>query len=161
MPKEGPALNQQEYHSSVKNAKVAVVVAQWNNEITDVLANGAIGFLKSHGLSESNILVERVSGAFELPLGAQLMQSKVDALVCIGCLVKGETPHFQFISEAVTQELSSMAVRLEKPVAYGLLTVNSWDQAEARAGGKFGNKGEEAAEAALSLLSLKGKLAEQ
>lgn len=156
--KEGPNPAQQSYSPAIKHKKFGIVYAQWNAEITHVLRDGATSFLLEQGVAKENVLVKAVSGAFELPLAAQYMEPYVDAVVCIGCLVKGETPHFKYISQTVTQQLSHLSVKHNKPMAFGVLTVNTEEQAFERAGGAFGNKGQEAAEAAYSLLSLAEEL---
>jgi 6,7-dimethyl-8-ribityllumazine synthase len=148
------------HHEKVKEKKVGIVVAQWNNDITSKLASGAKKALVKAGIKKDNILIHPVPGAFELTLGAQLLieMAAVDAVVCIGCLIKGETPHFHYISETVTMHISQLAMRYTRPVSFGVLTVDTHDQAKERAGGKLGNKGEEAAQAALTMLSLKESL---
>ena len=140
--------------------KAGIVVAKWHADITSVLAEGAKKTLKKAGFKEENILIHEVPGAFELPLGAQFLieYSKVDLAICIGCLVKGETPHFHYISDAVTNSISRLSLQYVRPVAYGVLTVDTIEQAKDRAGGKHGNKGEEAAQAAVEMLNLKEKL---
>jgi len=140
-----------------KKKKAGIVVSGWHKEITDLLMESAKSTLLNAGLDPENILVREVPGAFELPLGAQylLEYEKVDIIVALGCIVKGETPHFHYISEAVTLTLIQLQARANHPVGYGVLTVDTIEQAKERAGGKFGNKGEEAAQAALFMLSLK------
>jgi len=155
--KEGPSLNRKPFHAKVSEARIAIVYAEWNSEITEALRDGALATCAEAGISKEHISVKEVSGAFELPLGVKyaINSAKFDAVIAIGCLVKGETPHFHYISESVTHRLSELSVVHSVPVGYGLLTVNKYEEAEARAGGAFGNKGAEAAEAALHLLSLK------
>ena len=155
--KEGPNPNRKPFHPKIKQAKYGIVVAEWNKEITHSLKNGALETLIDLGVSEENITVYEVSGAFEIPLGLKLyIDSKnFDALVGIGCLVKGDTPHFHYISEVVSHRVSELAVEHSTPIGFGLLTVNTYEQALDRAGGKHGNKGQEAAEAAVNLLSMK------
>ncbi|MGB0430879.1 MAG: 6,7-dimethyl-8-ribityllumazine synthase [Bacteroidia bacterium] len=154
--KEGPNPTRKSFHPRIKGAKYGIVVAEWNSEITHALRNGAVDTLKELGVPEHNITVHEVSGAFELPLGLKyLIDKKYDALVGIGCLVKGETPHFDYISEVVSHRLSEMSVNFSVPIGFGLLTVNTYKQALDRAGGQFGNKGQESAEAAVNLLSMK------
>ena len=147
-------------HESVAKKKVGIVVANWHTDITYTLAEGAKKTLLEAGLEEDNIIQQPVPGSFELPLAAQLMleMGHMDAVIAIGCLIKGETPHFHYISESVTLTLSQLNVRYAKPVAYGVLTVDTLEQAQERAGGKHGNKGEEAADAVLQMLSLKETL---
>ncbi len=142
---------------TAKKKKAGIVVAGWHKEITEALAASARQTLINAGIDSENIIIKDVPGAFELPLGAQFLfeYEKVDMVIAIGCLVKGETPHFHYISEAVTLTLIQLQARSNHPVGYGLLTVDTLEQAKERTGGKHGNKGEEAANAALYMLSLK------
>ncbi len=144
-------------HHKVKNARIGIAVAQWNSEITFALRDGAKKFLAEHGLAEENIHIHLVPGAYELPLAAQYLLEigNMDAVIAIGCLIKGETPHFHYISESVSLSLNNVALKYNKPVAFGVLTVDALEQAQERAGGKLGNKGEEAAEAVLQMLNMK------
>ena len=144
-------------NDKAKKARIGIVVAQWNSEITFSLRDGANTFLKTHGIAEENIHVHLIPGAYELPLAAQFLLElgNCDAVIAIGCLIKGETPHFHYISESVSLSLNNVALKYNKPVSFGVLTVDTLEQAQERAGGKLGNKGEEAAEAALQMLSLK------
>jgi len=146
-----------------KKKKAGIVVAGWHKEITNKLAESAKQTLLKAGLEAENIFFQEVPGSFELPLGAQylLEYKKVDLVVAIGCLVKGETPHFHYISEAVTLTLIQLQARTNHPIGYGVLTVDTMEQAKERAGGSFGNKGEEAANAALFMLSLKEDMKKQ
>lgn len=155
--KEGPSPSRKTFHAKVKDARVAVIYSEWNNEITHALREGAIHTCTSLGIAKDQIDAREVSGAFELPLAIKyaIESNRFDAVIGIGCLVKGETPHFHYISEVVSHRISELSVNHSIPVGYGLLTVNKYEEAEARAGGDFGNKGSEAAEAALHLLSLK------
>jgi 6,7-dimethyl-8-ribityllumazine synthase len=142
---------------SSKKKKVGIVVAGWHKEITGAMQDAARKTILEAGIEEGNIIVQEVPGSFELTLGAQFVIEylQADAVVVIGCLVKGETPHFHYISEAVTLSLSQLQSRANRPIGYGLLTVDTIEQAQERAGGKHGNKGEEAAHAALYMLALK------
>lgn len=144
-------------HDKVKKARIGIAVAQWNSDITFALRDGAKSFLASHGIEEENIHIHLIPGAYELPLAVQylLELGNMDAVIAIGCLIKGETPHFHYISESVSLALNNVALKYNKPVSFGVLTVDTLEQAQERAGGKLGNKGEEAAEAALQMLSLK------
>ena len=154
--KEGPNPARKVFNQKVLNAKYGIVVAEWNSEITHALREGAVALLSELGVKRDNIVVYEVSGAFELPLGLKFMINKgFDALIGIGCLVKGETPHFHYISEVVSHRMSELAIHHDTPIGFGLLTVNTYQQAQDRAGGAFGNKGAEAAEAAVNLLSMK------
>lgn len=141
--------------------RVGIVVAEWNREITDTLAQGALDTLREHGVEEENIELVHVPGSFELTTGADLMLSNddsLDAVICIGCVIQGETRHFDFICEAVSQGLTNVALKHEKPVIFSVLTTNDMEQAQERAGGKHGNKGVEGAVTALKMIKLKEEL---
>ncbi|MES2690438.1 MAG: 6,7-dimethyl-8-ribityllumazine synthase [Bacteroidota bacterium] len=139
---------------------IGIVVAEWNKEITGALLAGAVDFLSEMGLEEQNILVHTVPGSFELSLGAQYLASvqKVDAVITLGCVVQGETRHFDFICDAVAHGVTNVSLKYNKPVIFGVLTPDTQQQAIDRAGGKHGNKGVEAAETALKMLVLRDKL---
>ena len=150
-------------NDTAKKKKVGIVVAGWHKEITGAMEEAARQTILSAGIEAENIIVKQVPGSFELPLGVQYLfeYMAVDAVVAIGCLVKGDTPHFHYISESVTLTLSQLQARANRPVGYGLLTVETIEQAQDRAGGKHGNKGTEAAHAALYMLSLKEDIRSQ
>lgn len=133
---------------------IALVVAEWNEEITGALQEAAYACLLQHGIKKKNILIKQVPGTFELSLGALWMaeQKKVDAVICLGCVVQGETPHFDYICQAVAYGITEVGLKTKKPVIFGVLTTANHQQALDRAGGKYGNKGEEAALTALSML---------
>ena len=143
-----------------KKNKAGIVVAGWHKEITDALADGARNTLLKAGLEADNIIIKEVPGAFELPLGAQylLEYMQADIVIALGCIIKGETPHFHYLSEAVTLALSQLQLKANRPLGYGLLTVDTIEQAKERAGVKLGNKGEEAAHAALYMMSMKEEI---
>lgn len=145
---------------SAENMKFGIVVAEWNPEVTFALANGAVETLKKHGAKEENILIKYVPGSFELPLGAQYLTEygNVDAVVILGCVIQGETRHFDYICEAVSQGTKDLNLKYNKPFIFGLLTTNNQQQALDRAGGKHGNKGDEAAVTAIKMLHLKESL---
>ncbi|HEX8377536.1 MAG TPA: 6,7-dimethyl-8-ribityllumazine synthase [Pedobacter sp.] len=140
--------------------KFGVVTAQWNAEITDALYNGAVSLLEKQGVNPENIIAVTVPGSYELISGADLLLSKkdVDAVICLGCVIQGETPHFDFICDAVANGLAQVTIKYNKPVIFGVLTTTTLEQAQARAGGKHGNKGEEAAATALLMAELQKKL---
>ncbi|MFY0626022.1 MAG: 6,7-dimethyl-8-ribityllumazine synthase [Reichenbachiella sp.] len=135
----------------------ALVVSEWNEEVTEALFNGALQTLLEHGADRNNIFRVDVPGSFELSLGAQKMaqKSEIDAVICIGCVVQGETKHFDFICDAVAQGITNVSLKYDKPVIFGILTPNTQKQALDRAGGKHGNKGDEAAITAIKMLSIK------
>jgi 6,7-dimethyl-8-ribityllumazine synthase len=132
-----------------------LVVSQFNSLITERLQAGAIDALCRHGVREEDIVVVQVPGAFDIPLFAKKMAAsgRYDALVCLGAVIKGETPHFDYISAAMTQGIKEVMLTHGLPVAFGVLTTESMEQALDRAGGKAGNKGAEAALAAVEMLN--------
>lgn len=134
--------------------RFGIVVTEWNNHITDKLLAGAVETLKENGVNESNIIVKRVPGSFELVYGcAQLAKhGLIDAIIAIGCVIRGDTPHFDYICQGTTQGLSELNANGSIPVIYGLITVNNEAQAEERAGGKLGNKGSEFAITAIKMV---------
>ncbi|MBP9689216.1 MAG: 6,7-dimethyl-8-ribityllumazine synthase [Bacteroidia bacterium] len=142
-----------------KKLTIAIVVAEWNPEVTNALFEGAFTHLTSMGVKEKNILIHYVPGSFELPLGAQYLAANknVDAVITLGCVVQGETKHFDFICDACAHGVMDVGLTFNKPVVFGVLTTNNQEQAIDRAGGKHGNKGVEAAETALKMLILKGE----
>jgi 6,7-dimethyl-8-ribityllumazine synthase len=143
---------------TMQNRKFALVVSEWNEEITEALYSGAVETLIDHGVSKENILRKNVPGSFELPIGAQWMaeQDQIDAVICLGCVIQGETRHFEFICQAVAQGLTQVGLKFNKPVVFGVLTTDTMQQAIDRSGGKYGNKGDEAASTAIRLLSFHG-----
>ena len=137
---------------------VAIVVSKWNPTVTGALKDAAIRTLVTAGLKAKNILAYDVPGTFELPSGAQIViegSPEVDAVICLGCVVQGETRHFEFINQAVAQGIKDVSLKYRMPVIFGVLTPDTDQQALDRAGGKYGNKGEEAAVAALEMIDLK------
>lgn len=132
-------------------------MSSWNSEITEALLEGARATLIAAGLRKRNILVSRVPGSFELPLAAQWMtdQKGIDGVVALGCVIQGETPHFDYICQAVANGLMNVNLSSGKPVAFGVLTTLNKKQAEERAGGRLGNKGEEAALTVLEMLTVR------
>jgi 6,7-dimethyl-8-ribityllumazine synthase len=133
-----------------------IVVAEWNEEITEPLYEGAVEVLLKHGIPKANIIRTNVPGTFELSLGAQWLAMKkgVDAVICLGCVIQGETRHFDFICNAVSIGITEVNLKFNKPVIFGVLTTDNKEQAFDRAGGKHGNKGDEAAITALKMLAL-------
>lgn len=140
--------------------RFGIVVSQWYDDITGALCNGAIKALKAHGAKESDIKVVSVPGSFELIYGtSQLVKSgKVDAVIALGVVIKGETPHFDYICAGVTQELARLNTETDIPVVYGLLTTLNKQQAVERSGGKLGNKGEECGHVAVRMVNLHHEL---
>ena len=150
--------NLSEYSSTnikpIGERKFAIVVSEWNEEITEALYHGAYSTLIQHGASKQNIIRKNVPGSFGLTLGAQWMaqDNSVDAVICIGCVIQGETKHFDFICDAVAHGITNVSLKYNKPVIFGVLTPNTKKQALDRAGGKYGNKGDEAAITAIKML---------
>jgi 6,7-dimethyl-8-ribityllumazine synthase len=134
----------------------AIVVAEWNEEITEPLYQGSYQSLIKAGVKSKNIIRKSVPGSFELPLAAQWMadQKEVDAVICLGCVIQGETAHFDYICQAVAYGIMKVNLKSNKPVAFGVLTTLNKKQAIERAGGKHGNKGEEAAFTVIKMLEL-------
>lgn len=145
---------------NVADKKFAIVVSEWNDQVTESLYNGALETLKAHGAREENIISEAVPGSYELSIGAQWMARRddVDAVICLGCVIQGETRHFDFICDAVAQGITRVSLDFNKPVIFGVLTPDTLQQALDRAGGKHGNKGDEAAITAIKMLAVQDKL---
>jgi 6,7-dimethyl-8-ribityllumazine synthase len=139
------------------NMKFGIVVAEWNNEITFSMRDAAISSLIRHGASEENIVIKHVPGTFELTLAAQWLADteEFDAIICLGCVIQGETRHFDFICDSVTQGITRLNMVYNIPVIFGILTTNTLEQAKDRSGGKHGNKGDEAAITAIKMVALK------
>jgi 6,7-dimethyl-8-ribityllumazine synthase len=140
--------------------RFAVVAARFNSRIGDQLVAGAIECLRRHGVEPGDILLVRVPGAWEIPQAAEEIAAagKVDALVALGVVIRGETPHFDYICSACSQGLARVGERHRLPVGFGVLTCDTSEQAQERAGGKAGNKGWEAAIAALEMADLFARL---
>ena len=136
--------------------KFAILVARFNSYIVESLLDGAIDTLKRHGVSESDIEVIRVPGAFEMPIAAQRIakQEKYSAIIALGAVIRGGTPHFEYVAGECVKGLSQVSLNADIPVAFGVLTVDSIEQAIERAGTKAGNKGAEAAITALEMVNL-------
>jgi len=138
-----------------KNSRIALVVSEWNKEITEALFQGAKNTLVDHNVLDKNILRIDVPGSFELVYGASCAQRMdFDAIIAIGCIVQGETRHFEFISNAVAQGIKDLNLNGKAPVIFCLLTDETIEQSKARSGGNKGNKGVEAAVTALRMTSL-------
>ncbi|WP_428327416.1 6,7-dimethyl-8-ribityllumazine synthase [Mucilaginibacter sp.] len=137
-----------------------IVVAEWNAEITNALYQGALSSLLEHGALAENIYTYAVPGSFELTSGADLLlkTGKLDAVICLGCVIQGETRHFDFICNAVANGVSNVAIKYSKPVIFGVLTTDNQQQAIDRAGGKHGNKGVEGAVTAIKMAYLAATL---
>ena len=140
----------------VSQKKFAIIVAEWNSEITEALFEGAYQTLVDNGVQAENIIRANVPGSFELSFGSQVFAQKaeIDAVIAIGCVIQGETKHNDYINHAVAGGLTEVALKYNKPVVFGVLTPNNQQQALDRAGGIHGNKGDEAAITAIKMLGL-------
>jgi len=135
------------------NMCIGIVVSEWNPEVTGALLSGAVSTLEKHGALPENIHVKRVPGSFELIYGAHQMclNGGYDAVIILGCVIRGETPHFDYICQGVTYGIARLNSTGEIPVIYGLLTTNDLQQAQDRSGGRLGNKGDECAVVAIKM----------
>lgn len=142
---------------SASEMRFGIVVAEWNTEITSVLAEGAVQTFKDAGCPESNIIVKQVPGTVELTMGAQFFAefTDVDAIVVLGCVIQGDTRHFDYVCDSVTQGITQLSIQYNLPIGFGVLTVNNMQQALDRCGGVLGNKGSEAAATVIKMVSLK------
>lgn len=136
--------------------KIGIVVSDWNKDITHALYEGCYDTLLKHGAKAAHLKTLQVPGTFELPAGARMLagQEKLDAVVCLGCVIKGETEHDVYINTAVAQGLVNLSIATGKPYIFGVLTPNTHEQAADRAGGKYGNKGVEAAVTAIRMAAV-------
>lgn len=139
---------------------IGVVVAEWNPKVTLSLLEAAQATLKRHGMKQENIHIHYVPGSYELTSGAAMVieGTQPDAVICLGCVIQGETRHFEFICQAVAQGLNHVALNYSRPVIFGVLTTDTMQQALDRSGGKHGNKGDEAAITAIKMAALHKKL---
>ncbi len=140
--------------SATSTGSVAIVMAKWNSFITEKLRDGAIDVLSASGWSRDRIVVVECPGAFEIPTLAQALLEKdgIVGVIGIGAIIRGDTPHFEYVSLGVTRGLGDLAIRYGKPVIFGVLTTNTVDQAMERAGERMGNKGAEAAATLVEML---------
>jgi len=142
------------------NGKYALIVSRWNSFVVESLKDAALDTLKRHGVSDENVTIYYAPGAFEFPLVAQKVAEKkeYDAIIALGAVIRGGTPHFEYVSGECTKGLAQVSMNEGVPVTFGVLTVDSIEQAIERAGTKAGNKGEEAAKTALEMVSLLSKV---
>lgn len=149
--------NQVKGLQDMSDRKIGIVVSEWNTEVTEALYSGAMTTLMDLGVKRAHIERMDVPGSFELSLGAQWMAKRddIDAVICLGCVIQGETRHFDFICQACANGITEVGLKYDKPVIFGVLTPNNQKQALDRAGGKHGNKGDEAAATAVKMLSIK------
>ena len=156
--------NLSEYDSnSVPNAsemRFGIVVSEWNHLITGNLLKGAVNTLKKHDVKDENLFIESVPGSFELSFGAKCLaeSNDLDAVILLGCVIRGDTPHFDYVCEGVTQGCVALNMKYNIPFIFGLLTTDNKKQAEERAGGIHGNKGDEAAITAIKMASMVRRL---
>jgi len=144
----------------VADARFGIVASRFNSFIVERLLSGCLGTLKHHGISEAHIIVVRIPGAFEMPLVAKHMAQtgQYDALIALGAVIRGATPHFEYVAGVCSRGLATVATQFDIPLAFGVLTVDTIEQAIERAGTKVGNKGVDAALAAIEMVSLMRKL---
>lgn len=145
-----------EGYLKAEGLRFAVVVSRFNSFITDRLLEGAIDALKRHGAEEKDIEIYKVPGAFEIPLLTKKLAKKkdIDGIICLGAIIKGDTPHFHYIASETTKGIAQVALESEKPIAFGIITAEDLEQAIERAGTKAGNKGFEAAVSVIEMVNL-------
>lgn len=145
---------------SGEEMRIGIIVSEWNNDITQLLLDGCVDTLIQNKTLEENIYTIHVPGSFELPSAAQMLMEgmELDAVICLGCIIKGETQHDQYIANAVAHGLMMLNIDYATPVIFGVLTTDNEHQAQERAGGRHGNKGTEAAVTALKMAALRRKL---
>ena len=136
--------------------RFGIVISEWNRQITEKLFEGAYKTLVRHGVRSENIFMERVPGSFELTFGARRLAEnlEIDAVIVIGSVVRGDTPHFDYVCSSVTQGVTELNMKYTIPFILGVLTTDNMLQAEERAGGRYGNKGDEAAITAIKMIDL-------
>ncbi len=140
----------------IRDARIALLVSRFNSFVVDSLLAGALDTLKRHGADERDLVIVRVPGAYEMPLAAQRLAAgkRYDAIIALGAVIRGGTPHFEYVAGECTRGLSSVSMKYDVPVAFGVLTVDTIEQAIERAGTKAGNKGAEAAMSAIEMINL-------
>jgi 6,7-dimethyl-8-ribityllumazine synthase len=145
---------------SANEMRFGIVVSDWNSDVTWSLLKGAVATLKKHGVSKEDIVVHHVPGSFELTLGAQWLAEydDLDGVICLGCVIQGETPHFTFICQGVTQGITTLNMEYNIPFVFGVLTTATLQQALDRSGGIYGNKGDEAAITAIKMAALQREM---
>jgi 6,7-dimethyl-8-ribityllumazine synthase len=150
-------MNQLKGETDGRGMRIAVVVSRFNDVVTERLLAGAVAALRDCGVAEQAIEVVHVPGAFELPLPVELLavSGTIDAIVCLGAVVRGETPHFEYISASVFDALAQLMVRHQMPIALGVLTTNTIEEALERSGGSHGNKGRDAALTAIEMVNVR------
>jgi 6,7-dimethyl-8-ribityllumazine synthase len=143
--------------------RFGIVVSDWNKDVTQALLEGAVTTLIKHGTPEDNIIIKHVPGSFEITLGAQFLAEydDLDGIICLGCVIQGETPHFDYICQGVTQGITQLNLDYNIPFIFGVLTTLNHQQAMERAGGRHGNKGVEAAITAIKMAALQREMEKQ
>ena len=149
--------------ASADDMRFGIVVSEWNHDITGALLDGALETLKKHGAKDENIVVRYVPGSFELIAGGKWMAeyADVDAVLCFGCVIRGDTPHFDYVCSGTTQGIANLNLEYDVPFIFGLLTTNDLQQAQDRCGGRLGNKGTECAVTAIKMVTLQRDLIRQ
>jgi 6,7-dimethyl-8-ribityllumazine synthase len=145
---------------ALDDARIGIVAARFNSAVVDRLLDGALATLHRHGIADERITVVRVPGAFEVPLASQCLSAKVDAVIALAAVIRGETPHFDYVAGECARGVAEVALAAGVPVIFGVLTTDDGEQAMARAGGARGNKGHEAAVAAMEMVTLLRRLRE-
>jgi 6,7-dimethyl-8-ribityllumazine synthase len=145
---------------SAEGLRFAIIVSRFNDFISSKLVEGAMDALKRHGASEEKISLIKVPGSFEIPLAAKRLAEggKFDGIICLGAVIRGATPHFDYVAAEVSKGIAAVALETNIPVTFGVLTTDSLEQAIERAGSKSGNKGWDAAMAAMEMVNLLGQL---
>ncbi len=140
----------------VRDSRIVLLVSRFNSFVVESLLSGAIDTLKRHGAEERDLEIVRVPGAYEMPIAAQRLAAskRFDAIIALGAVIRGGTPHFEYVAGECTRGLSSVSLKYDIPIAFGVLTVDTIEQAIERAGTKAGNKGAEAAMSAIEMISL-------
>ncbi len=143
-----------------ENFKFGIVASRFNSAIVDRLVEGAVDCLTRHGVREENIVLVKVPGAWEIPLAAKKLAKRedIDAVIALGAVIRGATPHFEYVAAEVSKGLANVSLEVEKPITFGIITADTLEQAIERAGTKMGNKGWEAAIAALEMVEVMGKI---
>lgn len=143
------------------NFKIGIIVSKWNESVTNALKEGAVQTLLESGVPKNNLFVYDVPGSFELPSAAAMLldaNDEINAVICLGCIIQGETRHFEFIAQATANGIAKVGIEYGVPVLFGVLTCDTAEQAEARSGGTHGNKGVEAAASCLQMLHTHKKM---
>ena len=149
-----------EHLPDAQTMRIGIVVSEWNDHITSNLLKGCLEALKDCGIPDKNMLVAHVPGSFELALGAKMLfdTHRTEAVICLGCVIRGETAHFDFVCNACANGVQQLALSIGKPVIFGVLTDDTEEQSIARSGGSKGNKGTEAAVTAIKMIGLQREL---